>query len=484
LLRFALVALAVGVTQAAVAAVPALAVDHNSRIREVYAGANTGPSGVQFVELQMAAGGQNLVQGNKLHVYDAAGSLITTSTFSANLANGTNQSSILAATSQAQSFFGVTADLTIPATIPPGGGQVCYEDVDNSTMGFIDCVAWGSFLGVSPSPTGNPFNPAGGIPTGKSIERDISAGSATALETGPGGGPGGDDTDDSAADFDAIFPVGPATTTGGSPGPENNAGATTTTAGDAFVDAGGQLDFVAETGVKNKLGVAAAGSFWRLTDQAAPIEAGAGCEQLTVNRVRCSQAGVTGLTVNGDDLNDKLTTPDGIDATVDGGAGDDTITTGNGSDSLLGAAGADTFDGGAGPDTFDGGDAKDVVTYFRRTAAQPVEVDLDGDAGDDGGALDDDGTGVRDTVLMTVERAKGGAGDDALTGDDGTNVLTGGAGDDDLFGLGGNDELRANGDGAAVDEINCGPGGSDLVFPDPSDVFLEPPDPDACEVVR
>jgi Ca2+-binding RTX toxin-like protein len=410
------------------------------------------------------------VGGNRIHVYDAAGTSIGTSTFAANVPSGANQATILVATTQAASFFGVTPDLTLGSALPRSGGQVCYEDVDDATAGFIDCVAWGNFTGASPSPTGNPFGPVNGIPDGRSILRDISAGNPGLLETGPGGGPGGDDTDDSAADFDAEFPT-----------PRNNAGGTTTTAGTASVDGSGELDFVPAAGVKNKVTVAdSGGGFWRLTDTAAPVLAGAGCERLTVNRVRCAQAAVTRLSIAGGDLNDQLTTPDGIPVTLDGGAGDDILTAKNGADTLLGGLGRDILDGGFGPDSLDGGDNQDTVTYERRTSTQGVVVDIGGAAANDGGTLDDV-AGVRDTVFANVENLKGGAGEDSLVGSNGPNKITGGAGEDDLHGGFGNDEIRAN--DAFSDSIQCGGGPADHVFVNGTDTFPTT-GPDACELVN
>ena len=78
--------------QALVGAGSALAVDHNLRIREIFAGSTNGQPAARFVELQLAAGGQNFVAGNRIHVYNAAGANIGTSTFPANVASGANQS--------------------------------------------------------------------------------------------------------------------------------------------------------------------------------------------------------------------------------------------------------------------------------------------------------------------------------------------------------------------------------------------------------
>lgn len=464
--RFETLLFAVGAVAAlATLATPAAAVDHNIRIRDVFAGASTMQTGARFVELQMASGNQTQVAGNKLHVYNAAGASVGVFTFPATLANGAAQSSILVATGQAETFFGVPADLTMTAVIPRTGGQVCYEDADldsGNPPAFRDCVAWGGFTGASPSPTGNPFGPIGGIVDGMSILRDISAGNPNLLELA-------DDTDDSAADFDTAFPV-----------PENNAGTTTTTAGTASVDGAGELDFTAAPGIKNRVTVVDSGAFWRLTDTSAPVTAVAPCEQVFVNRVRCPQSAVTSLNLVGDDLNDQLTTPDGIDVILDGGAGDDILTAKNGTDDLLGGIGRDILDGGFGPDVLDGGDNQDSVTYERRTAAQPVTVDLDGAPGDDGGVEDDDGAGVRDTVMGNVENLKGGAAADVLTGNDSSNKLLGNGADDELHGLGANDEIRAK-DGA-IDTITCGAGPSDVLFANGNDIFPVA-GPDACELV-
>jgi hypothetical protein len=452
-------------------AAPAGANDHNLRIREVFAGATTGQPGARFIELQLANSGQGGVTGNRIHVYNAAGTEVGAFAFTADLTNPADQASVLAATSQAASLFGVTPDLTMGAVVPPKGGQVCYEDRD--PVRFIDCVAWGNFTGVSPNPTGDPFGPVSGILDGTSILRDITGGiDPNELDTVAGGvGPGGDDTDDSAADFDtADFDAVDF-------GPRNNADEVTTRMGSATVT-GGELVFVAASGVKNKLTLAASGAFWRITDQVAPIDANAPCEQVTVNRVKCPHAAVSGLSIDAGDENDQITTADGIDASVDGGAGDDRITTKNGADSLAGALGRDILDGGSGPDTLDGGENQDTVTYERRIAGQPVVVDIDGAAGDDGGTAD----GAGDTVLANVENLRGGAGADTLTGSDGSNMLTGGAGVDELHGLAANDTIRAKGDGSN-DTINCGAGPNDRLFADLGDIFPSPPDPGACEIV-
>lgn len=172
----------------AAASMPAAAVFHLMSIREVYVGP-ADDANAQYVELQMYAGGQNLVDGHSLTFYDATGALAGTVTFAGNVANGSSQSYILVATDEAVAKFGVAADLSMTPLLSPAGGKVCFEDVD--------CFSWGNYAGTAttPSPSGNPFSPANGLTPDSAARRDISGGtSATMLDAG-------DDTDDSAADF-------------------------------------------------------------------------------------------------------------------------------------------------------------------------------------------------------------------------------------------------------------------------------------------
>jgi hypothetical protein len=183
-------ALGVAVAWALLAAPGALATFHLMKVREVYPGSALAPE-AEYVELQMYAGGQNLVKGHTLRAYDAAGTVVGSSTFGANVANGANQSTILLATSAAAAQFGVTADapLASPGSLSPAGGAVCWEE--------FDCVSWGSFGGPLPSPAGTP---ASAIPDGMALGRSIAAGCATALENS-------DDINDSAVDFAAVAPA-------------------------------------------------------------------------------------------------------------------------------------------------------------------------------------------------------------------------------------------------------------------------------------
>ncbi len=125
------------------------------------------------------------------------------------------------------------------------------------------------------------------------------------------------------------------------------------------------------------------------------------------------------------------------DDTLWGDAGNDTVAGGDGADSMVGGAGADWISGWAGVDT---------VSYDDHSA--PVTVTLDGSA-NDGVA------GEGDNINPGVENLVGGAGGDALSGDDGPNTITGGKGVDMLNGLGAADQLDG---GAGKDVLNGGDG--------------------------
>ena len=182
-----------------VLSLPAMATFHLMKVVEVFPGTAASPS-AQYVVIQMYASGQNLVGGHALTVFNGAGALTGTFTFAGNVPNGANQAKVLIATPQAQSFFGVNADLVMSASVLSAGGKVCWA-------GTIDCVAWGAYTG-SATGVGTPFNASGGLTSGRAAARrlDIS-GSSTVLD-------GGDDTNNSASDFAFATPA-----------PRNNAGA-------------------------------------------------------------------------------------------------------------------------------------------------------------------------------------------------------------------------------------------------------------------
>ena len=179
---------------------PALAAFHLIKVVEVFPGTEVQPS-AQYVVLQMYASGQTVVGTHPVRVYGATGTVLGTFTFGGSVANGANQAKILISTTEAATFFGVTANLAMTPVIPLAGGAVCFDN--------IDCVAWGNFSGVLPSTAGTPARRCAtvGLELGSALKRrlDISGG-ATTLDAL-------DDTNSSANDF--VF---------GTAAPRNNAG--------------------------------------------------------------------------------------------------------------------------------------------------------------------------------------------------------------------------------------------------------------------
>jgi hypothetical protein len=172
------------------ATAPAQADFHLMKVSEVSVGSGSEQS---FVELQMIAAGQSVVQGHTLTVRDQAGTVVGTYDFPSSVANGDNQRTILIADTNGPT----DADFTWPGLDlgqQLAAGAVCFD------QGLPpDCVAWGGFgftgTNTLPSPT-TPYSVGLPLPAGngpRSLTRSMSAGCNTLLESS-------DDTD-SAADF-------------------------------------------------------------------------------------------------------------------------------------------------------------------------------------------------------------------------------------------------------------------------------------------
>ena len=131
-----------------------------------------------------------------------------------------------------------------------------------------------------------------------------------------------------------------------------------------------------------------------------------------------------------------------------GGAARDRLTGGAGANVLIGGAGNDVLRASAGGDILDAGAGVDTVDY----SARPPRVTVNLTAG----SATSSGT---EDVLVAIENAAGGAGNDLLTGDANANVLSGGSGNDRLRGLGGDDTLRG---GGGADVLTGAAGGDDL----------------------
>jgi hypothetical protein len=196
--RLAACVIAVATAAGLVAAPAAEATFHLIKVREVYAGTNND----SYVELQMFAAGQVLLTGHKMTVYNSAGALVHSSTFSSGVANSENQRTVLIGDSNVQSSFGVAPDLVDPElNLSGAGGAACWN-----ALGIpADCVAWGNFSGGAALQTatgtsaGAPVSPSG-ITAGKAIRRTIAPGCPTLLEES-------DDTDVSSADFSEVSPA-------------------------------------------------------------------------------------------------------------------------------------------------------------------------------------------------------------------------------------------------------------------------------------
>jgi len=180
------------------AAAPAQATFHLIKVREVHPGS----SDDSYVELQMYAAGQSFLGGHSMTVYNTAGSLVHSSTFSASVPNSANQQTVLIGDTGVQEAFGVAPDLVDSGlAISAAGGAACW----NAGGLPADCVAWGSFSGgatlqlATGTAVGSPVSP-GGITVGKAIRRTIEPGCPTLLEES-------DDSDDSATDFSEVTPA-------------------------------------------------------------------------------------------------------------------------------------------------------------------------------------------------------------------------------------------------------------------------------------
>jgi hypothetical protein len=171
----------------------AFADDSQIKISEVYSDGNTTASGKgDYIELQLAAGGQQIPEGHSILLY----------------VPGVNEFDFPASTilsdSQRTVLFGwntnLVADFTASANLNPtlAGGAACLAVSFGPPTVPIDCVSWGNFsLGTSislgagtPAPALNPL---------QSLTRKISSNCPTLLEPA-------DDTNNSAADFKLAAP--------------------------------------------------------------------------------------------------------------------------------------------------------------------------------------------------------------------------------------------------------------------------------------
>lgn len=156
---------------------------------------------------------------------------------------------------------------------------------------------------------------------------------------------------------------------------------------------------------------------------------------------------------------DNLLTGTAADDTIFGRAGRDSILGAAGGDLLFGEQGNDTMQGGAGNDTLFGGGGSDTANFG--DAVDPVTINLS--AGTAVGGVE-----IGRDILVSIERAVGGAEDDVILGSNAVNLLHGGNGDDRIEGRGGNDGLYGGDD----DDLILAGNGTDRVFGGDGDDFL------------
>jgi Ca2+-binding RTX toxin-like protein len=191
----------------------------------------------------------------------------------------------------------------------------------------------------------------------------------------------------------------------------------------------------------------------------AGITAHGSCTQVNPRTVSCPSAGIGGLSVNTSGGADSVVigaTPPSVEATINGGSGNDGLVGGAGDDALRGGSGRDNLDGGAGADELHGGRGTDTVIYADRTDGVAVSVGR-GD-GDDGNDIDQSGSS-RDTVRADIEIVVGTPAGDVLVGDNSSETLVGLDGDDLLDGRGRGDTLL----GYAGNDLLVGGSGNDVL---------------------
>lgn len=150
------------------AAMPAHALFHIAVIDEVMTGLS-GSDSVQFVEIRMLAGSQNIVSGSKLSAFDANGTFLrVVLTVPGNVTSGVNRAWVMGSNDFAAAA-GITPDFTFASTggvgLEPTDGMVCWGKPTDQTnpAQYVDCVAYGNYIGPPNIHTSapNPLNPFG-----------------------------------------------------------------------------------------------------------------------------------------------------------------------------------------------------------------------------------------------------------------------------------------------------------------------------------
>jgi len=159
-IRTSLVAVSVMVLASAS---PALAADHLMKVGEVMLANAGGSTAVQFIELEDPGAEGFPSAPYVLQIYSAAGGTAL-NTYTMTLPSGTMR--YTAATAQAQTDLGFTAQTTLTAALPTNG-QACFRR-NGGTPANIHCFAWGTITSIVP---GNSMNNGASPPNGMSVQR-------------------------------------------------------------------------------------------------------------------------------------------------------------------------------------------------------------------------------------------------------------------------------------------------------------------------
>jgi len=135
--------------------------------------------------------------------------------------------------------------------------------------------------------------------------------------------------------------------------------------------------------------------------------------------------------------------------------GDD-ITIATTTENVFAEGGDDLIQMGLGIVNVDGGAGSDTADYSVLSAANAIDVELDGS-----NTVTLSIAGSTNHSLTQVENIIGGGGNDNLVGDGSANTLDGGAGDDTLQGKGGDDDLIG---GAGIDTADYSQSGAGVVI--------------------
>ena len=134
-----------------------------------------GDPDVQFIEINMRLGAQNITVGSKLASFDSTGTFIDADpgtagdqpliTFPNNVPNSGAEIRWIVGTTEFETASGITADFVIPASpgLPATVGMVCFfEILRDFTDPFqsIDCISYGGASFTGNNPNSNPSDAA------------------------------------------------------------------------------------------------------------------------------------------------------------------------------------------------------------------------------------------------------------------------------------------------------------------------------------